>query len=65
MKIDDVDENKQGHLDDFFWQLNCKNLYQLRAYKISPMLIIESIVFLIKMQEIRKVYKEVNVCLNL
>lgn len=49
----------------FIDKLKYKNFYQLGAYKGSAMLITGSIVFLIKMKRIRKVYKEVKMCLNL
>lgn len=50
---------------NFFFVTQLQEPYQLRAYKISAMLIIESIVFLIKMKETRKVYKGINMYLNL
>lgn len=49
----------------FIDKLKYKHFYQLGAYKGSAMLITGSIVFLIKMKRIRKVYKEVKMCLNL
>lgn len=41
--------------------LNWKN----KDWKISAMLITESVVLLLKMKEIKKEYKEVDMCLNL